>query len=501
TILLIAFWLVPLVGNLDWLGGLPWKNENENGYPFVRLIRMLLSGDLFDGPYRFPWLTILVLFGLARAAVRLRTSLARWGVILFIVSFALLMGRTNWGSAYGVVPLHGELEVIRYLVGVQFCGVLLAALCVAEWCERALSWRPSASNRVAIVLGVVATAVHLGAAWDWNRTVLRTFSDGDSDYEELVDQLRARRTQGRFLCHRQLGTARHFELNLAGALAEAPHLLSYGRGYHDTLSLYYLENFSFRDSELSLYNVGTVVVSRDLAGTVRIPGAMKRIFANSTYEIFAADRSPGYFDVIRTPFEIEGDPKRLRGLVQTLAASMYEVRVLPRLVREPSTTAERTLGLAADGNPIWRLGDQATLSADVARLLRATADGYRDRPIRSRVIEERFSANEYTARVSMGSSPDERLMLKVSYHPYWSATIDGAQREIAHLAPNLMALAVPEGEHTVAFRFRTPPYQKVLLLCSLLCVLGCLVAGWARMSRGFKLAPTARATSRGCDRG
>jgi uncharacterized membrane protein YfhO len=63
------------------------------------------------------------------------------------------------------------------------------------------------------------------------------------------------------------------------------------------------------------------------------------------------------------------------------------------------------------------------------------------------------------------------LLLKVSFHPFWTADIDGEPTEVDHVAPNLMAVDVPPGRHRVRLRYRNPEYQKALFVGSVLFVI------------------------------
>jgi len=55
--------------------------------------------------------------------------------------------------------------------------------------------------------------------------------------------------------------------------------------------------------------------------------------------------------------------------------------------------------------------------------------------------------------------------------PFFSRTIgisaNGQEVPIDHIAPSLMAIDVPAGEHDVLFRYRNPRYQKILFLLAL----------------------------------
>ena len=87
----------------------------------------------------------------------------------------------------------------------------------------------------------------------------------------------------------------------------------------------------------------------------------------------------------------------------------------------------------------------------------------------------------------------ERLLLKASYHPYWRASVDGRVRPTVHVAPNLMAVDVPAGRHTVVLSYRNPIYSQALFLPSMAGLIACLLAG----ARRERVGGTARPGYRG----
>jgi 6-pyruvoyl-tetrahydropterin synthase related domain len=482
TALASAFWLVPFLVNLPYQGGLPWKHESENGYPPGSLLRWTFTGDFFDYE-RLPWLTLLIVIGIVLAWLRRSRPLERWALLLFAVTFALLMGRTTWGTPYGWIPFHGELEVIRYLTGLQLCGALFGAWAAAAALDRLPRLTESLSGPAWLTpertQTAIATLLVLGYLLGLNlhsRTLLRTFDTSQPDFRGAVDHLSQERGS-RFLSHARLGTASHFYLNLLASLSGRPQLQSFSRGYHDTLSLYYLEYFDFSEAEFRLYNVGAALVRGERSKA--LPSSFHETWSGGDLAIFESDASGGYFAFVRTPITLVNDAKQARRLLRRIALPLFEVNALPRLVRDPPPESWwRWLGgnrieyVAAAGDP--------PREAPLDELLREQLRSHANQPIRSRVLDQRVSLNEYTATVD-ATGGDERLLLKASFHPYWTAAVDGSPEPIDLVAPNLMAISVPPGRHEIRFHYRNPPYQKLLFAGSLA---GALVyAGISRLRR------------------
>jgi hypothetical protein len=481
ALLLLAFWLIPFLANLDYQGGLPWKHESENGYPPVDLLRMALVGALFDQG-RAPWLTALVFAGIVLSWRQRAQTLDRWLLALFALTVALLLGRATWGVVYDRIPLHAELEVIRYLGGLHFCGLALASLGVS----RLLPYLPALLDRLSgppwlsasRSLRAIATIVlvgYLAGTYTNGRRFLRTFDTAQPGFAGALATLR-QNTDARFLVHKRLGSINHFHLNLLPALAARPQLESFSRGYHDTLSLYYVEYFDFSPAAFHLYNVGAALVGD--GQTELLPGSFRETWAGGGLRVFEAPNPPGYFAFVRMPLTVVGDFRRIRPFLRWTSTELYEKGVVARLARQAPTGGERVV-VGENGRFDYTASDgTARRDVSLAQLLPLLVERHAAPASRSRVVEESSAPNEYRALVDAAGG-DEKLLLKASYHPGWQAWVDGLQTEIDHAAPNLMAIPVPPGRHEVRFRYRNPHYQKLLFAGSLGGVLAW--AGYAAM--------------------
>jgi hypothetical protein len=105
----------------------------------LELARLAVTGQLFDYG-RLPWISVLIVVGVILAWRRRTGTLERFTLLLLGLTIVLLLGRTTWGSLYSLIPLHAEIEVIRYLNGVHFCGLLLAGPAAAFVVKRLSGW-------------------------------------------------------------------------------------------------------------------------------------------------------------------------------------------------------------------------------------------------------------------------------------------------------------------------------------------------------------------------
>ena len=138
TVALLSWWIIPVLANYEYMGGLPWKRDSENGYKAGFVLRKLFSGETFDHGRKFPFITVGVVAGLACVCFTWRKSdrntlcycakrrmILTWLGVLFCATFLLFLGRTFSGPFFDLIPFHEEIEATRYLNGIHFCGLLL----------------------------------------------------------------------------------------------------------------------------------------------------------------------------------------------------------------------------------------------------------------------------------------------------------------------------------------------------------------------------------------
>jgi hypothetical protein len=484
--LITAFWLVPFVLNMEYQGGLPWRGKGENGYPVLELARLAVTGQLFDYG-RLPWISVLIVVGVILAWRRRTGTLERFTLLLLGLTIVLLLGRTTWGSLYSLIPLHAEIEVIRYLNGVHFCGLLLAGPAAAFVVKRLSGWIESlpgptwlSPRWTTFALLAAAFGGYLFSVTTSAARHLRSVDESELHLPQLVAALESDQSS-RFLSHKKLGTGSHFYLNLLPALAERPQLESFSRGYHDTLSLYYLEYFDFTVAAFRLYNVGAVVVRK--SALEEVPDFMTQSWTDGEFYVYEDSEARGYFEFIRTPLTLVGGLKELRPVAAILSPRLFNLGVLPRISAQLDPDADSLIVRPRARADLFQRGQLITENERAGRLLSRLLRDYSAEPGRSEVLEQNHAPNEYSALVDSSGAP-ERLLLKVSFHPFWTAEVDGERTGIDHVAPNLMVVDVPSGRHRVRLRFRNPNYQKALFIASVLgvivwCALGA-IRPWRR---------------------
>lgn len=478
TFALISFWALPLLQHKAHVGGLPFKTMIHNGLPWQKLLSLFLSGKIFDQG-RLPWLSVLAAGGLILVLVRdHRQLIGRWTLLLFLVTMLFFLGRTNLGTYYSYIPLHTELNVMRYISGVHVCGVLFASLALYFVWKWLFDWlvvllAPEAATTMLVLLLCVGASVHLYDRHKHINKRLRIFPVTKEKPYQAVRRYLARKSRGRFLVDSLLGTKNHFHRDLLPALAKKPQLHSYGMTFHATHANYFLESFAYNPIYYRLYNVGTLVTKTKL---LAIPSkGLTKALQRPPYTLYHTNAGGGYFDWVQLPLALSAEGKsplkQLRPTTKGILYDMYARRMLPFYQNKAHPIqSDFALHIGKDG--IIQLLDKGkdlartmTRSSFLKRLYRRTP-----KKLQAAVLRESHRGNWYKAHVQV-SQKEAWLLLKVNYFPYWHATIDGKEVRIQHVAPTMMAVRVPQGTHRVTFAYKNPTWQKALALLSLLVLL------------------------------
>jgi hypothetical protein len=72
------------------------------------------------------------------------------------------------------------------------------------------------------------------------------------------------------------------------------------------------------------------------------------------------------------------------------------------------------------------------------------------------------------------------MVFKVTYHPNWRVTIDGADVATFMVSPSYLAFALPAGEHFVVAEYRSTPIKAPLLALGAVVLLVAFIVGPAR---------------------
>jgi hypothetical protein len=489
----MAAWaLVPLVAEGKWaainqfLQSGP-EGADANSYGARRVLSWLVDGDLFDW-HHFVLVTPLVGVGLvvAVAAGRARSGssvieagLARALLLVFVACLVLFFGRPTLGVALDLLPGAKDLFLRRFLVGVQFAGVLLAgvgawqlACWIHQLARRATKTLVSARGRTTIscvALGVLA-AIALGPAWsflvttaDENGTLIAeqgAASTAVAQVDALVSIITAR-GDGRTFAGDPNDWGPSFTVGEVPVFKYLASLDVDEVGFTlRTASLMSGPENEFDDSDPADYALFGI---RWLLLPVKMPPAVpaRLVMVRGNYSLWEIPTN-SYVQVIDTSGQIAANSGDLGSFAGELLSALSSSHpVYPTVAYEGGAAATGTL-------PV----------------------GLRPTTSPGRVIDEHADLAAGTVTTTVELERTAVVMLSASYDPGWQVLVDGTPARTEMVAPAVIGVKVAPGAHTVRFLYRGfPDYPQLLGLG--LAALGALI-GFERRTRRRKLASAAR---------
>lgn len=464
-----AYFVVPLVMHAgevlrsQWEP--PWKWDSIGWWG---VLENLFRGRVFDGG-AWPSLSVLVAAGLvvsAAAAVRSRDRLRAWLVLGFGAWVLLFVGRAGWGRAIDLLPLASGLHMHRFIAGVQIFGLVLAAIGLDAVARAALARGRVVGAVGVLVLGGLLAVPVVSRAGDVveNRRVALARRDAlarDTDYPELIAFLRG---------------------------------LPPGRVY---AGMYYDWGREFRVGNVPVY---TVLQSEgfDMVGylfmAMAIPGEWQVRLDYGTltpYEVYNARYLVAPSGMRAPPF---AHPLRVLGRY-----AVYEVPTggyfAPGTVESPAarpSDRERSAAEAWSATYLqgldWLRGSGPARGRYLSMGERAFAPRGNG-PVDGRIAGERVGPGRFSCEITAGGETD--VILKATYHPFWSATVGGRPAPIVRVFPGFMAVRVPPGTSTIDFRYHAPRWKMALFALSLITT--AVAIGGSTLGR-----PGRRSTARGC---
>ncbi|NNE43386.1 MAG: hypothetical protein HKN12_04200, partial [Gemmatimonadetes bacterium] len=205
-----------------------------------------------------------------------------------------------------------------------------------------------------------------------------------------------------------------------------------------------------------VFNVSRIIAPPD----VRFGSFARPLQQFGRFRVLAVD-GPGYVELVDVPFEVEIPKSHVARAHRAWLGRLAPLRIHPRW-----TVVE------ADAAPteLTRL-DKYDISFPAVK-----PPGGR----RGEVLSVEREADDFVAHVDAERAC--HVLLKMTYHPGWKATVDGAPVEPVQLFPSYLGVPVGPGEHRVEFRW-APGNSKTWLA---LAGIGILTA-FAAISRRIRI--------------
>jgi hypothetical protein len=454
TALLTAYLWIPFLLDSRYLNRSVWEESSKyDSYGHAWVLRALVRGELFDWG-RFPSLTVLTGVGLVLCLGRWRQERCRIPVALFVFWLLLYFGRPTWGVLVDLLPLSGNLHLHRLIAGVHLGGIYLMAIALALPWEWALTRRRAAYLLIPAILTALfllpayrERAAYLSQNARWMAESRDAFAAEAADIQALTDTL-GELPPGRVYAGLGANWGREYRVGAVPvyALLQSSGFDMLGYLYH-ALSLNADLQVLFdetRPEHYDLFNVRHVVapVGRTF------PGYVQPVQDFGRHRLYRVTTS-GYFDLVESDLAFAGDREDLYP-----AASRWLWSDLPRAKQHPVIH----LGEAPDPGrrllPLSQAGDVvAHASFPVA-------------PSLGRVVWEELESDVYLAQIE--AAEETTLILKVTYHPNWQATVDGIPARTRMLMPSHVGIELAPGLHNVRLEYQPQPLRRALLLAGLL---------------------------------
>lgn len=477
--LLIAAWvLVPLVGDTRWTNQSEYYKGSifNDSYGARKVLGWLFTGQIFDSK-RFPIITVLFFAGVLVCLASARTDVrARALVGAFALSLLLFFGRPTLGPVLNLLPGFRDVQIHRFIMGVQLGGILIAGVGLGGLLRTAYSTAvrlipgryPLVAAAVSLVLcvGVLAPAWIERARYD-NRGAasIRSQQQSETTDGRKLDQLIGivqSRHDGRVYAGLRGNWGAEYKVGFVPVHAWLGDrgVDSIGFVFRTLASLSTDVEVAFDETNLAQYqmlNIRYLILPSD-----RHPPVPARLVARSGRHRLWEVQTSGYFQVVDR--------------ASAISANRADVEQATRSFRQ-SNLASRGIypGVAFAGS-----------SAPAPTFVGATPPPGRP----GTVISQSNTLGDGVFSATVDASRPAVVLLKASYDPRWSVTVDGLPDTTAMMAPSLVGVAVPAGHHVVRFRYAPYSHYPLLLAIGVLTLLGLVLFPRRRAFR--RLAPRLR---------
>jgi hypothetical protein len=482
--LLATLWVtLPLLADARWtaLNEFQVHTWIDDSFGAPTILRWLIHGQIYDNG-RFPIVTILVGVGLLACCLQfLEDARARFLVIGWVVSLLLYFGRPTLGFLLDRLPGSKDLLFQRFIAGVHLTGIFLAAVGVvalARWSlALARRWAPddvahaSGLPWVPVTLAVGAAVVLLAVltpAW----SEVRTYDDNNSwwiHYQRQVDANQGAQLSALL----SLATARGGGRIYAGM----PPSYNFGSKF--------FEGSTTQQSgvQVYIYMEGT---DADAVGfTLRGFGLM------TDPEVWFNQYVPGDYDALGIRYLVL--PKGMSPPVPArllTSSGQYTLWTVPSsgLVQVVDTRGSITanaddLGHQTKGFLSSSAPERAiypTIAYDGQPAAPPTlVPGERAVGPAGRVLAVNDQLTVGSLSTTVNADRTSVVLLKASYDPGWTATVDGVAVTPEMVAPALVGVTVAPGVHHVVFVYRGYGSYPTLFVVGLLTLVGAAVGPWA----------------------
>lgn len=449
---LAAFQLVPMMSDGPFINRSRWEPAWKwESFGFAGVFGAAASGNLLDAG-RLPVLSLLALAG-AFSVVRRRKEaeppfVGRFALAGAVLWLFLFCGRAAWGPLFKAIGLSEAAQLHRFIGGAQWFLLMLAGIGLTRlWAvpgER--NWRrprPMAAALTAVLLWspVSERLQYLRQGETWGRENLAAYESNRSAIEETVTT--ASRLGGRVYpglaanWGAQLRTGYvPFYAFLSRAHVPAVAFLYHSMALTSDLMVRFDEQ---RPDHYRLFDIRVAVAE----STRPLPPFLTAVASSGGFTVFRAPPS-GMFDAVDVPRSVYVDGRTFYDVNDAWLQSGWAQSRAHLLLDYES---------AVPTIPRPRLPDGGLATAPPQAAC-------------GTIVNERSAGDAYSASVDVAAETCV-VLFKMTYHPNWQATVDGAVKPVVMLTPGFMGVAVPRGRHAVEMHYAPGPAKAFLLALAL----------------------------------
>jgi hypothetical protein len=463
--LLVASWvLVPLIGDTKWTARTEYYKGTifNDSFGAEKILAWLFTGQIFDAKRGFPIITVLFFLGIGVCILRARADVrARALLGVFTLSLFLFFGRRTWHRLIDLLPGMGDVQIHRFIMGVHLAGILIAGVGLGWLLRTAYSETiRRVPGRYASVAGAAALALGIGAlapAWierthydERGTALIRSQQGYDATAGRKVDRLIdivKRRHDGRVYAGLRANWGPQYRVGSVPVQAWLADrgMDAIGLVFRTITSLSTDIEVAFDENNPAQYqmlNIRYVLVPSDRKPTVpaKLIGSAG---GNRLYEV----RTSGYFQVVDRAASVSANRTDIEQATRDFRNSQLALQGVYPSVAFPG---EPKLPPTYDGArpPTGTPGTVVTQSNTLQ-------DGLFDATVKAR-------------RRAV-------VLLKATYDPRWTVTVDGLRAKPEMMAPSLVGVEVPPGKHIVKFRYVPYSHYPVLFGIGALTLLALLL--------------------------
>lgn len=437
--MLIALWvLVPLIEGTTWTNSSQYFRGTvfDDSYGTRRVLGWLVRGQLFDHG-RFPVISLLFAGGLVVCIWKARRDPRARGLLgVFLLSLVLFCGRHALGPILGWLPGSADVQFQRFEMGVDLAAILIAGVGVGAGVNalRRL-WRQQIPDRWVAVAVVVVLVGILAPAWseryDYARTSARYITA-----QQAYDSTQGRAVDGLLATVKSLGGGRVYaglrsnwgEQYTVGYVPMYAWLADrnvdqVGFAFRTLNSLSTDVEAAFDETNLAQYEMlGIRYLLLPAGHPLPVPATLIASAGGSRLYRVATS---GYFQVVDRSAAIAANRTDVEQASLAWRQSNLALRnVYPGVAFAGSTPPPPTF--AGPVPPRGKPGVVVSSTDDLAGGV--------------------FAASVDMRRTAV-------VLLKASYDPSWTATVDGRAVKPVMMAPSLVGVEVSPGRHSVQFRY------------------------------------------------